>query len=38
MEGLSLNSEFGVLFTGSAFDFRDPITGERESWGPIFGG
>jgi hypothetical protein len=38
MEGLSLNSEFGVLFTGSAFDYRENgiAGGDRESWGPIF--
>lgn len=36
MEGLTLNSEFGVLFTGSAFDYRNPVTNEREHWGPIY--
>jgi len=36
MEGLSLNSEFGVLFTGDAFDYRDPVTFEREEWGEIY--
>jgi hypothetical protein len=36
MEGLSLNSEFGVLFTGDAFDYRNPVTMEREDWGPIY--
>jgi hypothetical protein len=35
MEGLSLNSEFGILFTGSAFDYRNTATGEREQWGPV---
>ncbi len=36
MDGLTLNSEFGVLFAGSAFDYRNPATFERESWGPIY--
>ncbi len=38
LDGLSLNSEFGVLFTGSAFDYRENgiAGGDRESWGPIF--
>lgn len=36
MEGLSLNSEFGVLFTGDAFDYRNTVTGEREEWGEIY--
>ncbi|MBN1880882.1 MAG: hypothetical protein JW885_01800 [Deltaproteobacteria bacterium] len=36
MEGLSLNSEFGVLFAGDAFDYRDPVTFEREEWGEIY--
>jgi hypothetical protein len=36
VEGLSFNSEFGVLFTGSAFDYRDPTTGERKSWGEVY--
>ncbi len=36
MEGLTLNSEFGVLFTGDAFDYRNSVTGERENWGEIY--
>jgi len=36
MEGLTLNSEFGVLFTGDAFDYRNTATMEREDWGPIY--
>jgi hypothetical protein len=36
MEGLTLNSEFGVLFTGDAFDYRNTVTGEREEWGEIY--
>jgi hypothetical protein len=36
MEGLTLNSEFGVLFTGDAFDYRNTETGEREEWGEIY--
>jgi hypothetical protein len=36
MEGLTLNSEFGVLFTGDAFDYRNTETGEREDWGEIY--
>ena len=36
MEGLTLNSEFGVLFTGNAFDYRNTLTGEREDWGEIY--
>jgi hypothetical protein len=34
MEGLSLNSEFGVLFTGDAFDYTN-ASGVHE-WGPIY--
>jgi hypothetical protein len=34
IEGLSLNSEFGVLFTGDAFDY-ETATGD-EDWGPIY--
>jgi hypothetical protein len=34
MEGLSLNSEFGVLFTGDAFDYQTP-TGDHD-WGNIY--
>jgi len=36
MEGLSLNSEFGVLFTGNAFDYMNPATGAVSEWGPIY--
>ncbi|MBN2223076.1 MAG: hypothetical protein JW765_00220 [Deltaproteobacteria bacterium] len=36
MEGLSINSEFGVLFTGDAFDYFDVTTGATHSWGPIY--
>jgi len=41
MEGLSLNSEFGVLFTGDAFDYKTGIMGvtstyRDHSWGPIY--
>ena len=36
MEGLTLSSEFGVLFTGDAFDYRNIQTGEREEWGEIY--
>jgi len=36
MEGLSLNSEFGILFTGDAFDYRNTVTGEKEEWGEIY--
>jgi hypothetical protein len=35
IEGLSLNSEFGVLFTGDALDYLDG-GGVRHSWGPIY--
>jgi hypothetical protein len=34
MEGLSLNSEFGVLFTGDAFDYVT-AAGDQD-WGPIY--
>jgi hypothetical protein len=36
MEGLSISSEFGVLFAGSAFDYRNSATGARERWGDIY--
>jgi len=40
MEGLTLNSEFGVLFTGDAFDYQTggPMGagGVVHSWGPIY--
>jgi hypothetical protein len=36
MEGLTLNSEFGVLFTGDAFDYRNSVTGAKEEWGEIY--
>jgi len=36
MEGLSLNSEFGVLFTGDAFDYITPLDGATHNWGPIY--
>ena len=36
MEGLTLNSEFGVLFTGDAFDYRNTVTGAKEEWGEIY--
>lgn len=36
MEGLSLNSELGILFAGDAFDYRNTVTGEREDWGEIY--
>jgi hypothetical protein len=34
MEGLSLNSEFGVLFTGDAFDYV--TTAGDQDWGNIY--
>ncbi len=36
MEGLSLNSEFGVLFTGDAFDYWSPVDGQDHDWGNIY--
>ena len=36
MEGLTFNTEFGILFTGNAFDYRDPNTFERKDWGNIY--
>ena len=40
MEGLSLNSEFGVFFPGDAFNYRilNTNTGvwEEEEWDPIY--
>jgi hypothetical protein len=41
MEGLSLNSEFGVLFTGDAFDYMTgtlgvPATYAEHNWGAIY--
>jgi len=42
MEGLTLNSEFGVLFTGDAFDYVEatslaaPTTVSRHNWGNIY--
>jgi hypothetical protein len=38
MEGLTLNSEFGVLFTGNAFDYRRNglAGGPRVDWGEIY--
>jgi hypothetical protein len=38
MEGLSLNSEFGVLFTGDAFDYMtgNPLAPVHNDWGAIY--
>jgi hypothetical protein len=36
MEGLTYTFCGGVLFTGDSFDYRDPVSGTREDWGPIW--